>query len=199
MGCSNSKQDVGENVVKVSNTKYSFLPFTSEYLKQDDNTITAITTQNSSTAVIDMKISKSIWRCELIFHKSTVDRFIGFVDGSFEVPSFYWAGSDNHSVGFSGPNGHVYHNGKSTEGAHPFADDVKVKVEINMESQPRQAFFFVDDEQQDVHICNLPEEVYFCGSLLIPDSSFEVLSVVNVPHESQAKPTPNSTPIEWEH
>ncbi|KAK2945375.1 hypothetical protein BLNAU_19705 [Blattamonas nauphoetae] len=199
MGCKDSKacetQVVSIEVPEI--IPASFKPFASTCLESTGNTVTLTGQANSSTAIINFLIRTGIWSCTIIFRNSSNNRFVGLIEDSFSVPDFYWAGTDNHSAGFSGSNGSLYHNGDVTDGLSQFSDSDKITIEVNMASEPRTAVFFVNGVLQRTHLINLPDCVNFCASMMEPDSSFTVESITSVSPQSASHPIEGSVSVVW--
>ncbi|KAA6376587.1 MAG: hypothetical protein EZS28_027885, partial [Streblomastix strix] len=123
----------------------------------------------------EITVNDGIIRCDIQFTQPNNTHRIGIVGKITSKMNsiLYCPGYDQDSVGFEKTGEIIIHH-EWIPGNNPFSEDDIVGMEVNMASNPRTLYFFVNNVQQKHFISGIPEMIRFCGYLNSFNSSFQV-------------------------
>ncbi|KAH7830077.1 uncharacterized protein MONOS_5107 [Monocercomonoides exilis] len=155
----------------------------------------------TSCVAINEEFGTGIWHVELKFIQPHAQQSFGICDFSYVIPGDYRPGRDFHSAGYYGTDSAPMRHGKQWHLMNErFGDGDIVAVEMDFESNPTQAHFFVNGNQQKTTFTHIPAPLKVVFELCEPKAKVEVVRVARV-SESNAKPwidtRKSEVPVQW--
>ncbi|KAA6382558.1 MAG: hypothetical protein EZS28_021916 [Streblomastix strix] len=119
---------------------------------------------NACPVTYNPVISSGVVRFEGIFENANEFRIIGVADASVIYVANYGPRVQNpdKAVRFNGVGGELFHIHQDTCGQlNKFSNFQRVACEVNMNSSPRTAYFFVEGTEQPYCVYNIPNAIRF--------------------------------------
>ncbi|KAK2959206.1 putative serine/threonine protein kinase [Blattamonas nauphoetae] len=142
-------------------------------------------------------IDNGVWRFDLGFVACGRQRWIGIADSSFDLPRGYDPGEDEHTVGYAGYTGGVWHNGNWTLGNRTFTEGEVIGCEVNMTKKPRTCTFFHSLRGQPVTVLEIPPKIRFFTYLGGKGATVEILNLRTTDHLPPLRPDPQAKKVTW--
>ncbi|KAA6392770.1 MAG: hypothetical protein EZS28_011703 [Streblomastix strix] len=139
------------------------------------------------TIAIDPPISKGVVRLEVVYELNAgYGQCIGIADSSIQFNAHMgpWdQGNQDKTVRFWN-YGKIEHVSNGLKGNGEYKDNQRVAIEVDMRSEPRKVYLYIDNAEQPNSVVGIPPEIRFWCCICAPSSAFTITKFLNLAQSS---------------
>ncbi|KAA6399484.1 MAG: hypothetical protein EZS28_004989 [Streblomastix strix] len=163
-----------------------------KFVHTDDN-------EKYCTIAIDPVITEGVVRLEVVYEKNAgYGQSIGIADASIQFSAHMgpWdQGNQDRTVRFWN-YGKVEHITNGLKGNSDYKDNQRVAVEVDMRTEPRRGYLFIDNVEQPCYITGIPDAIRFWSCICAPSSTFTITKFLNL-NSSSARGIKGQRALQW--